>query len=114
MNDARWQWWRRRSPADSTRVRGGRFAALSDPLYGQDGNLLPSAVALLHRQDPHERFHGVDLAVVDLEGFPHGQLIPAAFANAPGHAQQDDAHALVHGDDARLRVAEALEDREPL
>jgi hypothetical protein len=44
--------------------------------------LLPPAVSLLHRQDPHERFHGVDLAVVDLEHPPHRQLIAAALAPA--------------------------------
>src|SRR5688572_15647893 len=64
--------------------------------------LLPPAVALSHRQDPHERFHGVDLAVVDLEHFPHRQLIAAALAHAPGHAQPDDAHPLVRGDDTGL------------
>src|SRR5689334_8737926 len=37
--------------------------------------LLPAAVALLERQDTHERFDGVDLAVVDLERLPHRQLI---------------------------------------
>src|SRR5215470_15943841 len=79
-----------------------------------DRLLLPPAVALLERQDPHERFHGVDLAVVDLEGLPHRQLIAAALAHAPGHTQPDDAHALVHGDDACLDVAEALEDRKRL
>jgi hypothetical protein len=56
----------------------------------------------------------VDLAVVDLERLPHRQLIAAALAHAPGHAQPDDAHALVHGNDARLHVAEALEDRQRL
>src|SRR5207249_2234588 len=76
--------------------------------------LLPLAVALLHRQDPHERFHGLDLSVVDLERLPHRQLIAAALAYAPGHAQQHDAHALIHGDAARLYVTEALEDREQL
>src|SRR5438477_10674878 len=76
--------------------------------------LLPPAVALLDRQDPHERLHGVDLAVVDLERLPHRQLIAAALAHAPGHAQPDDAHALVHGDDACLHIAEALENRERL
>ena len=29
--------------------------------------LLPPPVALLHRKDSHERFHSVDLAVVDLK-----------------------------------------------
>src|ERR1700676_878972 len=73
-------------------------------------DLFPPAVAFLHRQAPHERFHGVDLAVVDLERLPHRQLIAAALAHAPGHAQPDDAHALIHSDDARLHVTEALED----
>src|SRR6476659_106516 len=76
--------------------------------------LLPPAVAFLDRQDPHERFHGVDLAVVDLERLPHRQLIAAALAHAPGHAQPPDAHPLIHGDDARLHLTEALEDRERL
>src|SRR5687768_10467133 len=76
--------------------------------------LLPPAVALLHRQDPHERFHGVDLTVVDLEHLPYCQLIAAALAHAPGHAQPHDAHALISGDDACLHVTEPLEDRERL
>src|SRR5687767_1095690 len=76
--------------------------------------LFPPAITFLHRQDPHERFHGVDLTVVDLEHLPHRQLIAAALAHPPGHAQPYDAHALVGGDDARLHVAEALEDRERL
>src|SRR5215467_9619576 len=76
--------------------------------------LLPPAIALLERQDPHERFDSMDLTVVDLERFPQGQLIAAALARAPRHAQPHDAHALVHGDDAGLHVAEALEDRKRL
>src|SRR4026209_959162 len=76
--------------------------------------LPPPAVAFLYRQDPHERFHGVDLAVVDLEHLPHRQLIAALFAHAPGHAQPDDAHALIRGDDARLHVTEAFENRQRL
>src|SRR4051812_42220512 len=43
--------------------------------------LLPAAVALLERQDPHECFDGVDLAVVHLERLPHRQLIAAALAH---------------------------------
>jgi hypothetical protein len=62
----------------------------------------------------HERFHGVDLAVIDPERLPHRQLIAAALAHAPGHAQPHDAHALIHSDDARLHVTEALEDCERL
>src|SRR5436189_2021022 len=114
MSDAPWQWWRRRAPADSTRARGGRFAAWSRPPLWQASTLLPAPVALLHGQDPHERLHRVNLAVVNLEGFPHGQLIAAAFADAPSHAQQHDAHALVHGDDPCLRVTEPPEDRQRL
>src|SRR3990172_6783419 len=45
---------------------------------------------------------------------PHRQLVATLRAHAPGHAQPDDAHALVHGDDACLHVTEALEDRERL
>ena len=48
--------------------------------------LLPPAVALLQRQDPHERFHGVDLVVVDLERFPDRELIAATLTCPPGHA----------------------------
>src|SRR5258705_13515491 len=76
--------------------------------------LLPPSVALLHREDSHERFHRVDFAVVDLERLPHRELVAAALAHTPGHAQPDDAHALIDGDDTRLHVAEAIEDRERL
>src|SRR5262245_30459574 len=76
--------------------------------------LLPTAVALLHREDSHESFYGVDLPVVDLERLPHSELVTAALANAPGHAQPDDTHALIDGDDASLHVTEAIEDRERL
>jgi hypothetical protein len=76
--------------------------------------LFPPSVALLHRKDSHERFHSVDFAVVDLKRFPHRELVAAALAHAPGHAQPDDAHALIDGDDARLHVTEAIEDRERL
>src|ERR1700674_4044010 len=85
--------------------------SLRDPI---ELALPPPAVAFLHRQDPHERFHGVNLAVIDLERLPHRQLIAAALAHAPGHAQPHDAHALIHSDDARLHVTEALEDCERL
>src|ERR1043165_8744973 len=77
-------------------------------------SLLPASIALFERQDPHERFDRVDLAVIDLERLPHRQLIAAALAHAPGHAQPHDAHALVHRDDACLHVAETLENRERL
>src|SRR5215471_18245089 len=74
--------------------------------------LLPPSVALLHRKDSHERFHCVDFAVVDLKRFPHRELVTAALAHAPSHTQPDDAHALIDGDDARLHVTKAIEDRE--
>src|ERR1700689_4985264 len=76
--------------------------------------LLPPSVALLHRKDSHERFHSVDFSVVDLKRFPHRELVTAALAHAPSHAQPDDAHALIDRHDARLHVAEAIEDGERL
>src|SRR6516225_9608264 len=76
--------------------------------------LLPPSVALLHRKDSHERFHSVDFAVEDLKRFPHSELVTAALTHAPSHAQPDDAHALIDGDDARLHVTESIEDRERL
>jgi hypothetical protein len=76
--------------------------------------LLPPPVALLHRKDFHERLDRVDLAVVDQERFPHRELVPAALAHTPSHAQPDDAHTFIDGDDARLHVTEAIENRERL
>jgi hypothetical protein len=48
--------------------------------------LLPSSIALLHREDSHERFHCVDFAVVDFERLPNRELVTAALAHASGHA----------------------------
>src|SRR5262245_61105023 len=69
--------------------------------------LLPAAVSQLERQDSHERFDRVDLAVVDLEALPNRELFAAALAHTPVHAQPDDAHPLVDADDARRHLAEA-------
>src|SRR5882672_12699359 len=76
--------------------------------------LLPPSVALLYRENSHERFHRVDFAVVNFERLPNRELVAAALAHAPGHAQPDDAHALIDGDDARLNITEAIEYRERL
>jgi hypothetical protein len=56
----------------------------------------------------------VDLSVVDLERFPHRQLIATALAHAAGHAPPDNAHTFIHGDDARLHITELRENRERL
>src|SRR6185436_9482042 len=53
--------------------------------------LLPPSVAFLEREDSHERFHRVDFAVIDLEGFPHRKLVASSLAYSPGHTQPDDA-----------------------
>src|SRR5688572_10060084 len=76
--------------------------------------LLPPSIAFFHREDPHESLHRMYFAVVDLERLPHRELITALGAHAPGHAQPDDAHALIDGDDARLHVPKAIENRERL
>jgi hypothetical protein len=66
--------------------------------------LLPPSVALLQHKDSHERFHRVDFAVIDLERFPPVNWSPPPTCALPSHAQPDDAHALMDGDDVRLHI----------
>src|SRR5215510_349565 len=106
--------WTRRRSRSPCRIGCWRCSRRCTATSSRSDGLLPPAVALLYRQDPHERFYGVDLAVVDLERLPYRQLIAAALAHTPGHPQPDDAHALIDSDHTRLRITEALENRERL
>src|SRR4051812_31221527 len=73
-------------------------------------DLLPSALALLDRQDLDERLHRVQLAAIELERLERGELIAAFLLHAPGQAQPCDAHALIDRHHAENRWSQALED----